>query len=241
MFTVAVTDDDGDVANASLTVHIVDDVPTARNDTDSTDKATHIATGNVMTGADTTSGAAGADTVGPTMPRSPRCSGAGGSDNAFDANGNLEVQGQFGTLTIKADGSYSLSWGAGAVGGSVDAFTYTLTDGDGDTSQATLTITNPDQNSDHRYPDAGQSRRRRQCHGISVRKGPSGAQWRAGRFRRDRRRQRHEQQRRERDQHGHDRSELADGVGSVTINGTAVTGVGQHIAGASGHADDHQL
>ena len=34
VFTVAVTDDDGDVANASLTVHIVDDVPTARNDTD---------------------------------------------------------------------------------------------------------------------------------------------------------------------------------------------------------------
>ena len=31
-----------------------------------------------------------------------------------------------------------------APGGSVDVFTYTLTDGDGDTSQATLTITNPD-------------------------------------------------------------------------------------------------
>ena len=45
-------------------------------------------------------------------------------------NGNLEVQGQFGTLTIKADGSYTYHGGAGAVGGSVDTFTYTLTDGD---------------------------------------------------------------------------------------------------------------
>ena len=50
--------------------------------------------GNVMTGADTTSGAAGADTVGAdnatVSGREPRCRRV---DNAFDANGNLKVRG----------------------------------------------------------------------------------------------------------------------------------------------------
>ncbi|HEX5237992.1 MAG TPA: DUF5801 repeats-in-toxin domain-containing protein, partial [Sphingomicrobium sp.] len=143
LFSVVVTDKGGNTATGSLTVHIVDDVPTARNDTDSTDLVTHVATGNVITGADTTSGAAGADTVGADNAQITAVSGAGGSTSTFNA-GNLVVNGQFGTLTIHADGSYSYSENQGAPGGSVDTFTYTLTDGDGDSSNATLTITNPD-------------------------------------------------------------------------------------------------
>ncbi len=49
---------------ARLHINIDDDEPIALNDTDSTDLVTHVATGNVMTGVGTTSGAAGADTVG---------------------------------------------------------------------------------------------------------------------------------------------------------------------------------
>jgi VCBS repeat-containing protein len=143
LFNVVVTDKDGDAATATLTVHIVDDVPTARNDTDATDNVTHVATGNVMTGADTTSGAAGADTVGADNAQVTAVSGAGGSDSTF-ADGALVVAGQFGTLTIHGDGSYTYVLNQGAPGGSVDTFNYTLTDGDGDTSTATLTINNPD-------------------------------------------------------------------------------------------------
>ena len=146
LFTVVVTDKTGDTATGTLTVNIIDDVPTARNDTDSTDLVSHVATGNVMTGADTTSGAAGADTVGADNASLSAVSsnGTGHADSSFDASGDLVVDGTFGTLVIKADGSYTYTLHSNAPGGSVDVFTYTLTDGDGDTSQATLTITNPD-------------------------------------------------------------------------------------------------
>jgi len=49
------------------------------------------------------------------------------------------VNGQYGQLTINADGSYSYSRSAGTPGGVSDVFTYTLTDADGDASTATLT------------------------------------------------------------------------------------------------------
>ena len=146
VFAIVVTDDDGDTASGSLTVNIVDDVPTARDDTDSTDLVNHVATGNVMTGADTTSGASGADTVGADNATLTAVSsnGTGAADSSFDSSGNLVVEGSFGTLTIKADGSYTYTAHSDAPGNSTDVFTYTLTDGDGDSDTATLTIINPD-------------------------------------------------------------------------------------------------
>ncbi|MBN9580316.1 MAG: VCBS domain-containing protein, partial [Afipia sp.] len=50
------------------------------------------------------------------------------------------IAGQYGTLEIKSDGSYTYTRDAGTKGGVNDVFTYTLTDGDGDTSPTTLTI-----------------------------------------------------------------------------------------------------
>ena len=52
----------------------------------------------------------------------------------------LEVDGQFGSLDIDANGNYTYTRFDGAPGSSQDVFTYTLTDADGDTSTATLTI-----------------------------------------------------------------------------------------------------
>ncbi len=49
--------------------------------------------------------------------------------------------GQYGVLTLNADGSYSYVRNANAPGKVSDVFTYTITDGDGDTDTATLTIT----------------------------------------------------------------------------------------------------
>ncbi len=145
-FTVIVTDNDGDTATGTLHINIADDEPIALNDTDSTDLVTHVATGNVMTGADTTSGAAGADTVGADDASLTAVSSnnTGASDSSFNESGDLIVEGEFGTLTIKADGSYVYTAHQDAPGGSSEVFTYTLTDGDGDPAQATLTITNPD-------------------------------------------------------------------------------------------------
>ncbi|WP_227340083.1 beta strand repeat-containing protein [Sphingopyxis sp. P8] len=138
VFTVVVTDVDGDTASANLTISIIDDVPTARADTDAVAPATYTAeTGNVISGTGTTSGAAGADTRG--ADGATLTGVVAGTGTAFVAPGTA-IAGQYGTLTISADGSYSYVRAPNTPGGVTDVFTYRLTDGDGDTSTATLTI-----------------------------------------------------------------------------------------------------
>ncbi|MEA1072707.1 DUF5801 repeats-in-toxin domain-containing protein [Sphingomonas sp. LY160] len=160
LFTVVLTDRDGDTDTATLTVSIIDDVPTARPDTDSVAAGSYaLATGNVIT--DAAAGDLGdgdtnaADTVGADNATVSLVSGAGGSDSSFDASGNLVVNGQYGVLTIKADGSYSYARNPNSPGGVNDVFNYTLTDGDGDTSSSTLTISIGDTAPTLRVPATG--------------------------------------------------------------------------------------
>ncbi|TGU42112.1 hypothetical protein EN789_33835, partial [bacterium M00.F.Ca.ET.146.01.1.1] len=54
---------------------------------------------------------------------------------------NTPIQGEYGKLTLHADGSYTYVRDAGTPGGVNDVFTYTIKDGDGDTSTVTLDIT----------------------------------------------------------------------------------------------------
>ncbi|MGH8523799.1 MAG: Ig-like domain-containing protein, partial [Gammaproteobacteria bacterium] len=106
-FTVVVTDVDGDTATGTLHIDIADDEPVARDDTDTVGADEQTASGNVMTGVGTTSGAPGADTVGADNATLTAVSGADGSDSTFDSDGNLVVHGQYGTLTIDAEGNYT--------------------------------------------------------------------------------------------------------------------------------------
>jgi VCBS repeat-containing protein len=132
VFNYTLTDGDGDQAKANLTVTIVDDVPNANNDTDSVG-AGGKATGNVITGAGTTSDGPGDDVTG--------ADGATVTDidfGATDGDVGKGIAGTFGTLIINADGSYEYQAKANVSG--TDVFTYTLTDGDGDIDTATLTI-----------------------------------------------------------------------------------------------------
>jgi len=147
-FTVVLTDDDGDTATATLTIDIIDDVPTARNDVDSvTEGGPEVADGNVLTGsggadANSTDGVAdtvGADDADLTGFRQGNTNGTLGAPFAA----------QHGTLVLNADGSYTYTLDGDdpvvrALGDGetlTEVFTYTLTDGDGDVSTATLTIT----------------------------------------------------------------------------------------------------
>ncbi len=141
VFEVTVVDTDGDTATATLTVAIADDAPIALDDTDTVDIETDTATGNVITGAATVTGAAGADTVGADDASISAISGAGGSDDSFNESGYLEVTGEHGTLLIDADGNYEYTPFENSQGGATDEFEYTLTDGDGSEATATLTIT----------------------------------------------------------------------------------------------------
>jgi VCBS repeat-containing protein len=132
---------------SSIHVTVEDDAPVAANDTDTLDTQTLTAEGNVLSGAGTTSGSAGADHFGADGPGSlTAVSGADGSDNTFDGNGNLVVHGAYGTLTIDAQGQYTYVLDNNAQDNVKDVFTYTIVDADGDTSQATLTITVPNLN-----------------------------------------------------------------------------------------------
>ncbi|WP_032997630.1 Ig-like domain-containing protein, partial [Mesorhizobium sp. LSJC264A00] len=136
---VSLTDQDGQNATGTLSVNIVDDVPTAVADIDSIGAGLFgPATGNVLVGgtdaldgnttdgvADT-KGADGAAVVGVV---------AGDTNAALDNTATLgvQIQGLYGKLTLAADGTYTYTRDAGSAGGHDDVFTYTIKDGDGDT------------------------------------------------------------------------------------------------------------
>ena len=118
VFTVVATDDDGDTATGSLTVHIIDDVPTARNDSGTQGSQDAAVTVNVINN-DTP----GADSVSLT------------SGVALVA-GSLTGHG---AVVYNSNGTFTYTPSAGEEG--TVTFQYRITDGDGDTSVATVTIT----------------------------------------------------------------------------------------------------
>jgi T1SS-143 domain-containing protein len=144
-FTVILTDEDGDTATATLTIDIIDDVPTARDDTDAVIKGETSTDGNVLTGVNTTSGSAGSDTSGADDLPNGVTGIHAGTSGAFASvtSGGVLVHGTFGDLLIHADGSYTYTANGQPGPGGNDVFTYQVTDGDGDTDTATLTINVP--------------------------------------------------------------------------------------------------
>lgn len=126
-FDVVATDTDGDATHASLDVNVIDDVPTAVDDSNPNvaSEASQILMGNVLS-----NDVQGADRIaaGPIV---------GGT---FD--------GKYGTLVLQADGSYTYTLNSSGPdfvalhggGNGIEVFTYTLTDADGDTSQANLVL-----------------------------------------------------------------------------------------------------
>ncbi|MCB1247834.1 MAG: VCBS domain-containing protein, partial [Acidimicrobiales bacterium] len=124
-----VTDSDGDTDTSSLTIEIVDDVPYARDDSNSVGGDIGNTTGgNVVTDAP------GADTLGAD---GATVTSVDGSDLT---GGTVTVTGTYGTLVLNADGSYQYTVTSVPSSDAQESFDYTLTDGDGDTSVATLTI-----------------------------------------------------------------------------------------------------
>ncbi|MDF0543046.1 DUF5801 repeats-in-toxin domain-containing protein [Sphingobium sp. H39-3-25] len=148
LFTVTVTDNNGDVATATLTIAITDDAPSAINDADGvTEDGPVLADGNVLTGsgggdANVTDGVA--DIQGADGARVTGIAFGGVAGTLGTA-----LQGSYGTLILNADGSYSYALnndssrvqGLNGTEAPTEVFTYTITDGDGDSATATLTIT----------------------------------------------------------------------------------------------------
>ncbi|TPI54082.1 type I secretion C-terminal target domain-containing protein, partial [Mesorhizobium sp. B3-1-3] len=125
-----------DSASGTLTITIVDDAPVANADIDTT--ASAVATGNVITAAGTTN--SGADTFGADGASVTSAYGKNGPGSAQAVTaGGVSIAGQYGTLVLHSDGSYTYATNPNSSG--TDVFHYTLTDGDGDQSSTTLTIT----------------------------------------------------------------------------------------------------
>src|SRR5690606_566389 len=142
-FTVVAKDADGDTGSQNLGIRIVDDVPHAHADVDDVAAGQFTAeTGNVITGAGTEGGVANADVQGADGAHvsAIKSEYSSVSTSTPDGSGNLVINGQYGVLTIGADGGYSYVRNPGTAGGGQDVFTYTLSDGDTDTDTATLTI-----------------------------------------------------------------------------------------------------
>uniref|UniRef100_UPI00254C2F1E VCBS domain-containing protein n=1 Tax=Cobetia amphilecti TaxID=1055104 RepID=UPI00254C2F1E len=137
-YAVVVTDLAGQSTSDSLDVKILDTAPTAKPDERDIDEdATDELTGNVIDGANDNEDVLGADA--PFMVCKL-------DDTGIADGGSATVTGDYGTLTLNSDGSYTyvldttktqtLAEGESAE----DVFTYVLEDSDGDYSSTTLTI-----------------------------------------------------------------------------------------------------
>lgn len=106
--TGTVTDADGDSADGSIDVGVLfafeDDGPVAADDVDSIDNGT--AEGNVVT-ADSTDGEAGVDSYGADGAGSVTSVSFGDTTVEVPADGSVEIEGDYGTLTMHSYGSYT--------------------------------------------------------------------------------------------------------------------------------------
>lgn len=122
-------------ASGTLGIAIINDVPTATNDTNSVtegNSVTGAVLGNDDSGADGWTGGGNA-VVGVVAGNNGGTPTTGGTGTA--------VVGTYGTLTLHPDGSYTYVANAGInVPNPVDVFTYTVRDADGDETTAIITI-----------------------------------------------------------------------------------------------------
>ena len=159
-FQVTVVDQDKDEQSATISIDIKDDVADAQDDRNSvkekdpSDNESVETSGNVIAGkrGDDSNDQSGKDTVGADGASVTHI--AAGSEGTAEtstlvpAQGEVQIVGKYGTLTIQSDGSYTYTLDESnravmALEGEKtlsDVFTYTLTDKDGDRDTATLTI-----------------------------------------------------------------------------------------------------
>lgn len=137
---VVTYDQFGNATSNPVTVTIVDDGPVAVADTNTALDGGTAVTGNVLT--DDTDDAFGAD--GPKAGGGVvgvRAAGGDTTTAVVGGPGNA-ITGQYGTLTLDADGSYTYTPANSSLVSSVgDVFVYTIEDADGSRATTTLTIT----------------------------------------------------------------------------------------------------
>ncbi|MDN3502924.1 Calx-beta domain-containing protein [Psychrobacter sp. 5A.1] len=145
-FTVTLTNSAGGTSSDTLDIQIIDTAPVANPDTNIMTEETDKVTGNVLTAT----GAAAtdvADTIGADATTVTAVQLVVGATTT-DGDIGVITSGQYGDLTLNADGSYSYDLDNNAVQylaiddePLIETFNYTIRDADGDTSTTTLTVT----------------------------------------------------------------------------------------------------
>ena len=154
-FAVTVTDLAGQVSASNsdhtLSVRVTDEEAVAANDiaTDAViedDATKNSATGNVINPDNSQTGELGEDTLTGDSASVTAITSTSGESSSVNAAGDLVIDGNYGTLTIKANGDYTYVLDAGksqalTSTGASEVFTYTLSDKDGITPDSTATLT----------------------------------------------------------------------------------------------------
>ena len=128
-FGITISDADGDTADGTIIINVLDDAPVAFDDGNTVLQNTLVANGNVVTN----------DIQGEDTPSTVTAISFNG--NTIPVAGPTVINGDHGTLTINPDGTYEYVSNGTNIVTVVDEFTYTLTDFDGDSDTAELTIT----------------------------------------------------------------------------------------------------
>ena len=131
-FAVVATDVDGSTATGTVDVNIVDDVPSAANDT-----------GGLIEGGTSTLNVLTNDVLGADGATVVAIKAGSNAAVTVTSGGSTVINGTYGTLTLSADGTavYKGTPNLVTTPTATDTFTYTIRDGDGDQSTATVTFT----------------------------------------------------------------------------------------------------
>ena len=142
-FGIKATDFDGDSKDGVLTIKVVDDVPVAVDDVNAFKQIEGSTTGNVITGEHNGT-INGTDDLSKDADNSITQISFEGKTVNIPTGGNASIDGEYGTLNIHSNGSYTYTLHTANAGNLPqdfnEEFTYKLVDGDGDTSNATLTL-----------------------------------------------------------------------------------------------------
>ncbi len=130
VFDYTITNSDGNSASTTLTIEVLDTIPTAVDDVNT---ATEGGTLDVAL----LSGVLSNDVMSADIPGKV----LGVTAGTVTVNPGTAIAGQYGTLVIAEDGSYTYQANSSVPAGSQDVFIYKMKDSDGDTSEAKLTIT----------------------------------------------------------------------------------------------------
>lgn len=128
-FGITAADADGDTADGTFTILVHDDAPVAYDDGTTTLNESQTVTGNVLTN-DESSEDRPTDVVEVIF---------NGTTTSVPATGTVSVTGQYGVLTIAANGTYAYVANSNNPDGT-DEFTYVIEDFDGDQDTAEISF-----------------------------------------------------------------------------------------------------